>query len=62
MTPKERYFTMYASVVQGILEAKLGIAGEAAPQLLAEEAIRVTDAVMDRFDKKFAEENDNRPE
>ena len=62
MTPKERYFAMYASVVQGILEAKLGIAGEVAPQLLAEEAIRVTDAVMDRFDKKFAEENDNRPE
>ena len=61
MTDKERYFTMYASVVQGILEAKLGIAGEVAPQLLAEEAIRVTDAVMDRFDKKFAEENDNRP-
>lgn len=56
MTPKEGYFTMYASVVQGILEAKLGIAGEVAPRLLAEEAIRVTDAVMDRFDKKFAEE------
>lgn len=53
MTEKEMYFTMYASVAQGVLEAKLGVVGEVAPDLLADDCIRITDALMAKFNEKF---------
>lgn len=49
------YFTMLCSVAQGILEAKLGVVGEIAPKLLAEDAAKVTDALMDKFYEKFGD-------
>ena len=56
MTQKEMYFTMYCSVAQGILEAKGGVIGEIVPPVLAEESILVTDALMEKFNKKFNNE------
>lgn len=53
MTYKEIYIQLYASVAQGILEAKHGIIGEIVPEVLADDAIHITDALIERLYKKF---------
>ena len=53
MTRKEMYFELYSSVVQGILEAKLGIIGEIAPAVLADDAVRITDALFEKVEGRM---------
>ena len=53
MTRKEMYFELFSSVVQGILEAKLGIIGEIAPAVLADDAVRITDALFEKVEGRM---------
>lgn len=53
MTRKEMFFELYSSVVQGILEAKLGIIGEIAPAVLADDALRITDALFEKVEGRM---------
>lgn len=53
MTRKEMFFELYSSVVQGILEAKLGIIGEIAPAVLADDAVRITDALFEKVEGRM---------
>ena len=47
------YFELFSSVVQGILEAKLGIIGEIAPAVLADDAVRITDALFEKVEGRM---------
>ena len=53
MTRKEMYFELFSSVVQGILEAKLGIIGEIAPAVLADDAVRITDELFEKVEGRM---------
>ena len=54
---KDLWFQVAINALQGILEAKLGILGEIAPALLAEDCFRIADAFMKEYQKRQKDEH-----
>ena len=58
MTKEEVRFQVAVSCIQGIIEAKLGIIGEVAPEVAVKESLRIADEFVKQWFGEIADLND----
>lgn len=60
MTKEEVRFQVAVSCIQGLIEAKLGIIGEVAPEVAVKESLRIADAFVEEWYRETKEQEEDK--